>query len=348
MLRINWIAYNYDKYDGYGRYSKHLIRALNRRGVDVRPYLTDQVRLAGWMQRMAGIDYSRLTITCTPPYMLYPLPGRQWNLTMTEGTRLPTGWAPHINAHAARVIVPCEHNRKAFVDSGVTAPVDVSPGGTCPDEFPLVRRDYSDRCGRPYTFLALGDRGARKGWVEVYSAFYAAFGAPDQTPDVRLLIKTRPHSNNIIDRISGAEGRDPRIEYWCADVDHMADVYAAADCMAIPSRSEGWGMPHREAAMMGLPVITMRYSGMDDGQTDDWALVVEKHRRSQIPGGNTMNIAGQWAKVDIPELSERMRWCYEHPEEAAEQGQRAAKWLRAHQTWDDAADALIALIEEHI
>ena len=347
MLRINWVAFNYHKCDGYGRYAMHMIRALNRRGVDVRPYLTDQVRLPGWMQRMAGIDYSRLTITCTPPYMLCAVPGRQWNLTMTEGTRLPDGWTPHVNLCAQRVIVPCEHNRAAFVDSGVTAPVSVSPGGTSPQEFPLVRRDYGDRQSLPYTFLALGDRGSRKGWVEVYSAFYAAFGSPDDTPDVRLLIKTRPHSNSLIDTIMGAKGRDPRVDFWCADVDDMADVFAFADAFAIPSRSEGWGMPHREAAMTGLPVITTRYSGLDDGHTDEWALAIDNYRLEAIPANNTMNIAGEWCRADIPELAERMRWCYDNREAAAERGQRSAQWLRENQTWDHAADALIALIEEH-
>ncbi len=347
MLRINWVAFNYHHCDGYGRYSKHMIRALNRRGVDVRPYLTDQVRLDGWMQRMAGIDYSRLTITCTPPYMLCPLPGKQWNLTMTEGTRLPDGWAPHINQCVERVITPCEQNREAFTSSGVTVPVSVSPGGTCPAEFPVVRRDYTDRWGRPYTFLALGDRGARKGWVEVYQAFYQVFGTPADTPDVRLIIKTRPGANSLIDIIRGAKGRDPRVDFMCADVDNMADVFAFADVFAVPSRSEGWGMPHREAAMMGLPVITTRYSGLDDGHTEQWSIPVETYKMEAIPTNNTMNVAGKWAKADIGELAGYMRWCYDNPEAAAEKGRQAAQWLREHQTWDHAADALIALIEEH-
>jgi hypothetical protein len=59
-------------------------------------------------------------------------------------------------------------------------------------------------------------------------------------------------------------------------------------------------------------------------------------------------VKGQWCKADVPELAEWMLWCYEHPHEAAERGQRAAQWLRENQTWDHAADALIALIEEHI
>jgi len=346
MLRINWVAFNYHKCDGYGRYSMHLVRALNRRGVDVRPYLTDNVRLPGWMQRMTGLDYSRLTITCTPPYMLCELPGRQWNLTMTEGSVLPDGWAAHTNKCAEHVIVPCEHNREAFVSSGVTVPVNVVPGGTDPHEFPAVRRDYGDRWGRPYTFLSLADRGARKGWVEVYAAFFAAFGPPRQTPDVRLVIKTRPHSNSLIDRIRTADRPDPRIEFWCADIESMADVYAMADCFAIPSRSEGWGMPHREAAMMGLPVIATRYSGLDDGHLDDWAIAVDEFTVEDVPP-NTMHVKGEWCKASVPAVAAAMRWCYDNPDAAAARGQRAAQWLRDNQTWDQAADALIALIEEH-
>ena len=189
-------------------------------------------------------------------------------------------------------------------------------------------------------------QGARKGWVEVYAAFYAAFGPPQQTPDVRLLIKTRPHANSLIDTIMGAKGRDPRIEFWCANIDSMADVYATADCFAIPSRSEGWGMPHREAAMMGLPVIATRYSGLDDGHLDKWAIAIDDFAIETVPE-NSIHVCGEWCKASVTAVAEAMRWCYDNPEAAAERGRKAAHWLRKHQTWDQAADALIALIEEH-
>jgi glycosyltransferase involved in cell wall biosynthesis len=343
MLHLNWVAFNYHKYDGYGRYSLHLIRALNRLGVEVHPLLTDQVRLPGWMQRMAGLDYSNLTITCTPPFMLCPLPGKQWNLTMTEGTQLPVGWPPHINRCVERVIVPCEHNRRAFVSSGVKVPVDVSPGGTCPWEFPVIRRDYRNNGHRPYTFLALADRGARKGWVEVWSAFYQAFGPPEKTQDARLLIKTRPNTNDLIDRIIPVT-RDPRVRFWNDDAENMADVYMQADCFAIPSRSEGWGMPHREAAMMGLPVLATRYSGLEDG-IDHWAIPIESYQMERIDN-EFLHLKGEWARVDTDELAEKMRGCYDHRQAAARRGQQAAQWLRQHQTWDHAARRLLALIEE--
>lgn len=346
MLSVNWLAFNYDIYDGYGRYSRYLVRSLNRIGVEVTPLLTDQVRLSGWIQRLAGIDYSKLTVACMPPYMLWPLPGRQWNLTMTEGTRLPENWSGTINARAQRVIVPCEHNAEAFVKSGTEVPVNVIPGGTDAAEFPVMRRRY-DGSGN-YTFLALADRGARKGWVEVWAAFYKTFGTPSDTPDVRLVIKTRndpANPDNLLDRIAGGL-TDPRVSFWREDVASMSDAYALADCFAIPSRSEGWGMPQREAAMMGLPVIVTKHSGLDDGHTDSWALVVEETHRDRIPT-NFPHCNGYWQKVDVSALAAKMRWCYENRNEAAGFGRGAARWLRENQTWEHSAQALKALIEEY-
>lgn len=345
-MSVNWLAFNYDVYDGYGRYSRYLVRALNQIGVRVTPLITDQVRLPGWIQRLAGIDYSKLTIACMPPYMMWPLPGRQWNLTMTEGTRLPPSWSPIVNVRAQRVIVPCEHNAQAFEESGTEVPIHVVHGGTDTAEFPAMRRWYDG--SESYAFLALADRGARKGWVEVWAAFYEAFGTPEDTPDTRLVIKTRnnpANPNNLIDRIAGA-CTDPRVSFWREDVASMSDVYALVDCFAIPSRSEGWGMPQREAAMMGLPVVVTRHSGLDDGHTDDWALVVEEMHRARIPLAFP-HCGGYWEKVDIHALAAQMRWCYENRNEAAERGQSAARWLRENQTWKHSALALRALIEEY-
>lgn len=341
-MRINWLAFNFDPHDGYGKYSSHLVRALNRIGVNVTPLISDQVRLPGWIQHLTGINYSHLTIACLPPYMLWPVAGRQWSLTMTEGTKLPPDWGSTINVRAQRLITPCHHNAEAFESGGVTVPISVVLGGTSPSEFPILKRKENTGV---YTFLALADRGARKGWVEVWSAFYAAFGEYANTKDVRLIIKTKGASNELVTRISGA-CRDPRIRFWAEDIQYMADLYALADCFAIPSRSEGWGMPQREAAMMGIPVIVAKHSGLDDGHTEKWALVVEETTVGKIPD-SFPNCGGVWERVDVDAMAAKMRWCYENRSDAAERGQQAAHWLRENQTWEHSARALKALIEEY-
>lgn len=341
------MGYYFKQHDGYGRYGTRMIRALLNLGVDVVPILRLQLHGPGWLVRQMGIDFSSLTITCMPPYYLASLPGRQWVLSMCEGTKLVDGWAQKVNTMSERLIVPCEHNAEAFRSSGVHVPIHVIPGGTDPAEFPKLPDLHSNGHFRekPYTFLALADRGSRKGWTEVWSAFFKAFGSAKETPDVRLIVKARPLMNDMFDRIANTPQKDPRIGFWREDVSDMSTVYGFVDVFAIPSRSEGWGMPQREAAMMGIPVITTRYSGLDDGHLDEWAIPIEKYTMEKVPS-IVDAVAGEWARPDVDEVAGKMRWCYDNQKEAAQIGHKAADWLRKNQTWEHSARQLLDLIEE--
>lgn len=354
-MRLNWLAYNYRQWDGYGRYSTRLIQALKRAGVSVTPHFAGSADAPAWMRDEWELSLLSIpTISCLPPYYLRKLPNGHaphWLLTMTEGSECPDGWAEIINnSGVERVIVPCQHNVEAFQRGGVEVPVSVIHGGTDPDEFPLrskVLSRYSDSTPQPYTFLALADRGKRKGWMEAYDAFFLAFGTVDETgPDeVRLIIKCRPGGNDLIDFIVEKRAdTDPRITFLREDVADIAQVYALADCAVMPSRSEGWGMPMREAAMMGVPVITQAYSGMDDGYTHEWATVVLNGRMEPIDGTKDGHIKGEWRVVDRDELADIMRQHVENPDVFKRAALVAARWLRKHQTWDHSASALLHLL----
>lgn len=349
-MYINWLGYTYSDFVGYGKYSNRMVMALRKAGIAVRPELAGAAYHPPWLLAERGMDWDCPTISCMPPYHLCKLPngaGPHWLLTMTEGGELPKDWADTINkAGVDRVIVPCEHNAKVFRDGGVNAPVTVIPGGTDPDEFPLVT---APRPERPYTFLALADRGYRKGWDEVYKAFFRAFGeASDVGPDkVRLIIKCRPDGNELIEFIASHEliGADPRVTYLVSDADNLRDLFEQVDCFAIPSRTEGWGMPHREAAMMGLPVITQRHSGLDDGHTHEWAIVLENGHMQQIDDEGK-HIAGSWCVADVDELAHFMRACYDEPEAYRRRAYYAHQWLCANQTWDDSVAKLTYLMQQ--
>lgn len=346
-MRLNWLAYNYRAWDGYGRYSGYLVRALRRAGVQVTPHFAGAAKAAAWLLDEWGIDWSIPTISCLPPYYLQSIPrgsGPHWLLTMTEGSECPDGWAEMINeASIERVIVPCQHNADAFVCGGVKAPITVIHGGTAPDEFPV--RASGREAGKPYTFLALADRGKRKGWSEAYAAFYLAFGGKTSgDQDVGLVIKCRPGGNDQIDQIRKATDLDKRLTFLVDDFDNIADFYALGDCFVIPSRSEGWGMPHREAAITGCPVITQAYAGMDDGHTHEWASVVRGGEMEPVEVVKDKHIKGQWRRADVDELADLMRQHYEHPDVFARAGMLAAKWLRANQTWSQSAANLIDLM----
>lgn len=350
-MQLNWLAYNYRQHDGYGRYSSYLIKALRRAGVEVMPHFAGAADAPVWMRDDWGMDFSAPTISCLPPYYLRKLPegsAPHTLLTMTEGSAAPKGWCDIINKSGVeRLIVPCEWNAQAFRSGGVECEISVIAGGTEPADYSLISTARPDR---PYTFLALADRGTRKGWDEVRQALYVAFGGKTTgEQDVRLIIKSRSDGNALInDHLSRALDRDLRIVFDRRDLADMRELYEQVDCFVIPSHGEGWGMPHREAAMMGLPVITQRYGGMDDGHTHKWALVVEQGQERKVESvkDESEHIAGFVRRCDVAELAEQMRWCYDNRLSAARFGQSAAQWLRAHQTWEHSAAQLLQLVAE--
>lgn len=330
-MRINLLSYTYHRNDGYGRWGQHMARALPRNGVGVFPVPYESVEWPGWLQRQLGIDWSRPTISLMPPFSLRPLPGRNIAYTMYEGDRIPEKWCESLNDMVERIIVPAEWLDEVFHASGVkkAMPIHTVNGGIDPDEFPIIARQR----GRVFTFMALGDRGGRKGHDLVEQAFWKAFGP---NPNVRMIIKCR--SGNLDGRDSAMS--DPRVSVWRDDTERMADVYAHADCFVFPSRAEGWGLPPREAAATGLPVIATDWSGLSVG-IDCWAYPLKKFRLDPAPlEGN-----GRWATPDVDELAEKMVWVYEHQAEAAAFGRGAAEWLRANQTWDHAAQQFKQVME---
>src|SRR4051812_26977212 len=130
-MRLNWLAYTFTDFQGYGKYSSRMVAALRKRGVTVRPELAGATSHPDWLLKERGLDWDCLTISCLPPYYLHALERTakqpHWLLTMTEGGKLPEGrksadgekleksWAEMINAaRIDRVIVPCEHNAKVF------------------------------------------------------------------------------------------------------------------------------------------------------------------------------------------------------------------------------------------
>lgn len=335
-MRLNWASHSFTQYEGYGRYALHTVKALMQQGVEVTPTLIDILEAPGWLQRLAGFDAGPLTIQCGTPDGFVSLPGRVWGLTMYEDqTQIPAGWASDINRACERLIVPCEQNADLFKANGVKVPIHVVHGGTSPEEFPLQPHMPREH----YTFMALGDRGMRKGVEQVYSAFYKTFPA-ERFPDVRLVIKSRPKG-----MFAGTplEFSDRRVTVWREDTANMVDVFAMVDCFVFPSLGEGWGMPPREAVMSGTPTIVSRNTGLMVG-IEHWATrIVEKQHTQE----SRLAAGGTWLVPDVDEVGAHMLWCYENRRQARELAEQGSAWLRQNQTWTHSAQALITLIERY-
>lgn len=333
-MHLNWLAWSLDNADGYGRQGLGMIRAMSLMGHDVRPVLQSTLYTPSWVQSLMGIDWSGLTIINLAGNDVCGLPGRRWSNTMWEDSIVSEKWVENINTYCERLIVPCPHNARVFLLGGVKVPIHIVPLGIDPHEYrPLPIRPQANR---PYTFVALADRGKRKGFDIALLAFCAAFPA-SKFPDVRLVLKTREG-----DKLPNFG--DSRISHWAEDCPSMTDVFTQADCFVFPSRGEGWGLPPREAVACGVPTIAPRHTGLEVG-IDQWAtIILEKLTLSPSDMGN----GGDWYDCDYEEVAQAMTWCYEHRAEAREKALAGSAWLHAFQSWGHAAIALSELLEKYV
>lgn len=347
-MKLNLMAQAYSPFTGFGRMAINVFRYLTRRGVDVAPVLPDQARWSGVLQRAAGVDFSRTTLAIIPHCQWPSVPGRLIGYTMWESTTLPPekrdGWVDNINLYCERLLVPCQWNADIFKQAGVIVPIHVVPLGIDPAEFPIAP---DHQRGHPYTFMALGDRGSRKGHDLVWRAFFEAFGDAE---DVRLVIKCR--ENDMMTPVEVGSGKkkwvntldlsnfDRRVSIWREDATNLADVYGVADCYAFPSRGEGWGFPPREAAAMGIRAIVSDYGGLTEGGAKNYAIPIPCTEAS-----SPMSLDGLWAQPDFEALVAAMRRVYEQRKETRQEAREAADWLRKNQTWDNAADVMMEVLE---
>jgi glycosyltransferase involved in cell wall biosynthesis len=293
------------------------------------------MEMPGWFTRAKGLHFDIATVQLCPPHNFHHLPGRSVGFSMHESMSLPIGWSDHVNQKCQWLMVPSPWLVELFADEGVKVPIDVVPGGIEPDECPI----QPQRHNRPYTFICLADRGNRKGHDLVYSAFYDAFDHRNQ--DVRLLIKCRPGS---LPRLDFSYSNDPRLTIWREDVEAMADVFAHADACINPNRCEGYGMWPREAAAMGLPTVVTRAFGTADN-ADEWAIPLNKFTMAE---SHMDQCGGIWAQPDYDEIVETMRWLYTHQDEAKARALKAARWMRANQTYQHAAIKLLKVLAKYL
>jgi glycosyltransferase involved in cell wall biosynthesis len=326
-MELNLFAHSFDRYDGYGRLATHLTRQLDRLGEDVRPETYATLDQPEWIQRLRKFDSSRMTLFVSPPNDFRVLPCRTYCWTMTEATEIPQDWVDRLN-RVNHVVVPSPWLVDVFRSCGVKRPISVVPAGIDPEECQIPSRP-----NRPYTFMCLGDRGGRKGHELVYAAFYRAF--PRDNRDVRLIIKSvaaNPLDHHI---------RDSRVITWSENVEKISTIYAQADCYVFPTFMEGYGLPPREAAACGLPVLATRCGGTAD-DLDQWGIPLEEYTWAKA----MPPLLGEWAAPNIEELVEKMRWLYNNQEEGHRIGVAASEWLRQHQTYQDSALKFKDLFEE--
>jgi glycosyltransferase involved in cell wall biosynthesis len=369
-MRVYWSYPTFAPFASYAKLSNELRRTLTRRGVEfipLGPYETK--RTPGWALAAKYPDIGGAcptVIAGTAGYMKDNPIGKIWGLTMFESTGLPKDWVDTFDKFCERVILPCQWCYDSFRAAGFAGNLHVVPLGVNVGEFQYVERPKRDT----YTFLTIGDHGRRKGWDITMQALGIAFGPledlygkyidmahrlmtdlaiPEREyycADVRLIVKMASTAYGVLRDANCLTDR--RVRLWIENVDSMADVYALADAFVFPTRAEGYGLPPREAAATGLPVICTDYSGMA-GEVRRWGIPLAYEEVDVEPWARQPNdyYSGRWAHPDVYDLALRMRQLYENRTYGNSLGREASEWIHANCTWEHSADVLMELFEKY-
>jgi glycosyltransferase involved in cell wall biosynthesis len=212
------------------------------------------------------------------PHQVQPHPGlRNVNYTMFEAIPAPHTWVQRSLGHA-RVIVPTESSRRAWVAGGLPerqlslCPLGIDPRVFGPPAEPLPLRlpDGAPVAAYRARFLNVSELGARKNIPGLLRTWMRATQAGD---DAVLILKVghtgESELNSFRRQMEGLRLESGKTLADAAPV-HLLDaiysdsemprLYAAATHYCSMSFGEGWDQPAMEAAACGLRLIVPRHS----------------------------------------------------------------------------------------
>ncbi|MBX7110959.1 MAG: hypothetical protein K1X87_03815 [Dehalococcoidia bacterium] len=358
---------------GYDYHTRELTRAMVALGMEVDLQQLEQWGPSGlpyelrepWLERLRRPAVVRGVVHCAFPTQVV---ATRWlpdiNFTMFEATRIPRTW---VEAHRAAdlVVVPTEHSRRAWIDSGVPEEkLRLCPLGVRTELFrPGVRPlELEDGRGRPIgsysrRFLNVSAVGGRKNLEGLLRAWLRATSPDD---DAILLLKpgtyeagTVAELERIVQAAEEGAGKKRReaapIEFtWLVlpDVD-MPRLFALGTHYISLSFGEGWDLPMSQAAAAGLRLIAPRHSAYLDYLGDEVASMIPARESpassATDPWVNSLFEGANWWAPDEDAAVEQIRRAVAGKDTPAAS---ARERMMERFTWRHAAERLLDLLDE--
>jgi len=302
------------------------------------------------------ISYDKIVTHITPDLWAHVLTQEnsvyKIGYTVWETSKIPSVWAQACN-RVNEVWLPCDWNMEVFKESGVTRPLYKIPHAIEVPDLESVQ-DFNLEGVAPDTFVfySIFQWQERKNPYGLLSSYMAAFTGRD---DVILVLKTYLNNQDgdkegirkfILDfRGFFALDHYPKLFLVVANMSNedMLSLHKRGDCFVLLQRSEGWGLPHFEAAACGKPVITTGYGGQTEFLKEDNSYLLDYQLTpvSGMPWSPYYRGDQFWADVNAKQAIETMRHVYENRNEAKEKGARARAYIQTHFTRDKVGDMLI-------
>ena len=289
-----------------------------------------------------------------PPNWQRPAAGKLAVIQPWEFGALPEEWVRQAR-NVDEFWLPSEYVRRIYVESGVPAEkVFVVPNGVDMEKFQPQAAPMKLATQKKFKFLFVGGTIGRKGPDLLLKAYLQNFTATD---DVCLVIKDFGGKSVYAGQTFEAQIRAaqslpdaPEILYLNEELppESLPGLYTACDCLVMPYRGEGFGLPALEAMACGLPLIVTAGGATDDFVRDEfaWRIPAEKKIFGQEVSGLKLTHPGWLLEPNLAALGEAMRRALASPAEARERGQLAGRHARQNWSWKNSATIAAQRIRE--
>lgn len=316
-------------FSGYANVARNYVRALNDVGLKL---VTRDLRYDGGRYKRnftekllarrdaQGVD---IVIQQTTPNEMEPKPGCfNVGVFCWETDRIPDEWVAQLN-RMDLILVPCQSNLFAAKKCGVYKPIEIVPYSCDTSKYDKEIAPYTVGSSTDaFKLLAICQYSKKKGIDPLLKAYLSEFGHDE---NVLLMLKTyfgpkdgdeeRKKMIGIIQVIQQALRlkKYPKVQliHEVMSFEDVERLYKTADCYCLPSRGEGWGVPHFDALGHGLPAIATRGTGPEEFITSDCGWLVSSHASPCVdmphPHDFMYTAKDNWREPQVGDLQRCMR-----------------------------------------
>lgn len=331
MQKILFIS-PYKDFSGYASASRDYITSLDKIGVPtaIRPLRYDcgdytDERLSR-LENIPCTD-AEIIVQQTTPNEMKPKSGKfNVGAFCWETDVIPEQWVESLNSMDL-ILVPCMQNMYTARKCGVVTPVEKVNYACDTYKYSEGHKPFLlSETHSAFKFLSIFQYSKKKSFDVLLKAYLSEFNNDE---NVCLIIKTYMGINDTQEHLNKIRGliqamkellrikKYPQIKLIHGIMPHndICRLYKSSDCYVLPSRGEGWGVPHFDALGFGLPAIATKGTGPEEFISDDCGWLVNSHSSPVIdmphPFDYLYTGKENWREPHVGHLKQCMREAYE-------------------------------------
>lgn len=250
--------------------------------------------------------------------------------TLFETDSFPVDWVEGLS-FVDEMWVPTEFNKSTFSNSGIPEDkISVIQYSIDTDYFTPAEAREHDTVRLLYIVSNLN----RKDPGLLLRSYFRAFSRDD---NVCLTIKTRMSEERFIDamrvhlepnfRFDDPENPEVRLVTGTISNDGIRNLYAESDLYVTTERAKGWDYPAMEAMAMGIPCVSLDWSGSEFLNDQNAFLIPVKGNLTNVHSSQVDNaemyFGHKWADVEESQVVETLKKAVQNKDERLRKGKQS-------------------------